>query len=111
MGDHLASTIFFSLAEILSKLGKFASSIGISKNLEWNVVTYSSKALSSQCGHGRGVSFNVIRDLFMGPLCQSHKGRGQINAILTIVMVLRFQFISKIYFSLFTQTKIFSSVC
>ena len=31
MGDHLASTIFFSLVEMLGKLGKFASSTGISK--------------------------------------------------------------------------------
>ena len=27
MGDHLATTIFFSLAENLVKLGKFASSV------------------------------------------------------------------------------------
>ena len=33
MADHLASTIVFRLAEILGKLGKFASSIGILKNL------------------------------------------------------------------------------
>ena len=32
MGDHLASTFFFSLTEVL---GKFASSTGISKNLDW----------------------------------------------------------------------------
>ena len=33
VGDQLASTILFSLAEIVSKSGKFASSIGISKTL------------------------------------------------------------------------------
>ena len=32
MGGHLATTIFFSLAEKIGKLGKFASSVGISKN-------------------------------------------------------------------------------
>ena len=31
MDDHLATTFFFKLTEKLGKLGKFASSIGISK--------------------------------------------------------------------------------
>ena len=31
MGDHLASTTFFSLAENIGKLDKFASSIGLLK--------------------------------------------------------------------------------
>ena len=35
IGDHFASTIIFSLAEILGNLGKFVSSTGISKKPDY----------------------------------------------------------------------------